>query len=73
MSVPLWGYMDGYTAAQIELLVADAPIVVYDKQKTGDDKTPKKPSELSLKQAILKYQEKQESGGGGLSLDDYNQ
>lgn len=28
-----WGYWTGYTAAQIELMVADAPLVVYNDGK----------------------------------------
>lgn len=45
--VPRWDYDWGYSAAQIELLAVDTPIVVYDKHK---DKKPKpKASEVKAK------------------------
>lgn len=40
--MPMWGYMDAYTSAQVELLAADCPITVYDHRKRGkrDDGKP---------------------------------
>lgn len=39
-TVPMWGYYDSYTAAQIELMAMDTPVIVYDwgreKGKKGD-------------------------------------
>ena len=31
----MWGYMDAYTCAQVELLAADCPITVYGHRKRG--------------------------------------
>ena len=34
----MWGFYDGYTAAQIELLAIDCPITTYAKNKKGNGK-----------------------------------
>lgn len=41
MSVRMWGYYWGYSAAQVQLLVADTPIVTYKKDKSNKPKRPK--------------------------------
>jgi len=33
VTVKAWGYWTGYSAAQVELMVADAPLVVYSDGK----------------------------------------
>lgn len=33
LEVPMWGYMWGYTSAQIELVTADSPVVTYPGKK----------------------------------------
>lgn len=55
----MWGYRFGYTAAQIELALADAPIINYkrDKGKKGK-KDFKKPDSLKLYEAQLKLNER---------------
>ena len=57
----MWGYYDGYTAAQVELMVADSPIVVYDREKKPN--VEKKASALELNRAAVAYQKKQAQGG----------
>lgn len=36
INIPMWGYYDAYTSAQIELMAADSPITVYNDK--GNDK-----------------------------------
>lgn len=36
IEVPFWEYRSGLTVAQIELLIADVPIVVYKKDEDND-------------------------------------
>lgn len=59
----MWGYYWGYTAAQIELLSVDGPIISYNhKHKTKNDK--KKPF-VNTEDVERKAREWQEKYGGG--------
>lgn len=49
LEVPMWGYYWGYTSAQIELMAADSPIIVYPKRK---DRKKGKPYEFDKADAI---------------------
>lgn len=50
--VEAWGWRWGYTAAQIELMAADRPIVVYTNGK------PPKPTAKALNAAAEKWEKK---------------
>ena len=58
-----WGYWTGYTSAQIELMVADAPLVVY-----GDDK--KKPTRRAIEQAKRDWSTLEEHETRNVKLSD---
>ena len=66
VNIPLWGYRQALTLAQIELLASDTPLVVYkrDKQKKH---TKKEMDELVRKWNEKKAQEK----GTKFSLGDF--
>lgn len=42
VQIPMWGYYDGLTAAQTELLCTDKPIISYPRKKNGKGKNGKK-------------------------------
>lgn len=52
----MWGYRTGYTSAQIELMVADGPIIVYKKDKK--EKKAGKPTSASVHKAALEWEQK---------------
>lgn len=52
VEVKAWGMKWGYTAAQIELMATDKPIIVYTNGK------PPKPSARSLNAAVEKWKKK---------------
>ena len=58
----MWGYYCGYTAAQIELMIADGPVIVYKRDKKDKDKK-KKPSSVSLERAALEWEREYGEGG----------
>ena len=51
INVPMYGYYDEYTMAQIELISIDSPIIVYKKDK----RSKKRPSKKDILEATLKY------------------
>lgn len=57
----MWNYYCGYTAAQVELLVADGPVIVYKHDKKDGKKT--KPTSAAVERAALSWE--QEHGEGG--------
>lgn len=63
--VKAYGYWWGYTAAQIQLMVADAPIVVY-----GDRKSDGKPSHRRIEEVRDKWENKYKGGARRVSLDE---
>lgn len=68
--VKAWDYWWGYTSAQIELMVTDAPLVVYDTDKK-DDKGFKKATRKSVSEARKQWEEKYgENGGKSVKLSD---
>lgn len=54
IEVPFWEYRSGLTVAQIELLIADVPIVVYKKDEDNDK--PWKKGTVSESYANKQYQ-----------------
>ena len=59
----MWGYYDAYTAAQIELMMADAPLVVYDRKsrknkKKGGSAIKEKPRAANVSEAAERWKEK---------------
>lgn len=60
----MYGYMSGYTIAQIELIAADVPMVVYKHEKR--DKNGKiikpKPKAIDILRRKLEYEEKKRRG-----------
>lgn len=65
----MWGYYDGYTAAQIELITADKPIIVYPKEKGKKKGEPEKANSADVTKAAEKWKEKYGDGGRGVKLD----
>jgi len=63
-TVKAWGYWCGYTAAQIQLMVADSPIVVYTHGKQA------KPSKRQIDKKLREWQEKNANKGEKISLDE---
>lgn len=70
VEVPMYGYYDGHTIAQIDLISADAPIVTYsrDKQKKGG----RKPNRRELLESALKYKMKHRDGSDGRRTLDFS-
>lgn len=56
ISVNAWGMNWGYTAAQVELMATDKPIIVYTNGK------PPKPSAKALNSVAEKWKEKYGNG-----------
>lgn len=59
----MWGYYDAYTAAQIELMMADAPLVVYDRKsrrnkKKGGSTIKEKPRAANVSEAAERWLER---------------
>lgn len=52
----MWGYYDGYTAAQIELMIADSPIVSYNREKRKKGEFDKQ-SAYAVLSSKAKYQQ----------------
>lgn len=68
--VKAWDYWWGYTAAQLELMVVDAPLVVYDTDKKGKKK--RKPTALQIARSEKRFMEEHGSSKGeAFSLADY--
>lgn len=55
VNIPMWGYYDGYTAAQIELMATDCPITVYDRRNEKGNKG--KPPALKVSADRIKQME----------------
>lgn len=67
----MYGYMSGYTCAQIELMSADVPVVVYKhekRDKKGNVIKPK-PKAVDILRKMLAYEEKMRRGEVKTSLD----
>lgn len=73
--VPMWDYYWGLTAAQVELLTIDQPIVVYKKDEDNDK--PWKNGTVSGNYANKQYQKwlekKKKREAEGKNLDLFNQ
>ncbi len=54
--VPMWDYYWGLTAAQIELLTIDTPIVVYKRDDSGKPKPGEKGFTRTAEQARKEYE-----------------
>lgn len=71
--MPMWGYYDAYTAAQIELMACDCPVTVYgnvrskDKGKHGDKF--KRADALDVMERAEKWEEKYGKKGAGVTFD----
>lgn len=70
-NVPMWGYKYGYTAAQIELAVSDAPFVNY-KRNDKDKKKFKKPDPVKTLQAQIEWEKRHREGKKHFSTENYN-
>ena len=57
-TVKAWGWWCGYTAAQIELMLADAPVIVYNTKKGKK----RKPRLSELRATEERYKERQKQG-----------
>jgi hypothetical protein len=67
----MYGYMSGYTCAQIELMAADVPVVVYKhekRDKKGNLIKPK-PKAVDILRKKLEYEEKARRGALKTSFD----
>ena len=70
VNIPMWGYRQVLTAAQIELLAVDKPIVTYPKKQDKPKKhTKKEMDELTRKWMERKREE--EARGEKFSLNDF--
>lgn len=56
----MWNYYWGYSAAQIELAIADGPVIVYKKDKKSGAKS--KPTAASIERSMLRYEERKRAG-----------
>ncbi|GAE15776.1 hypothetical protein [Bacteroides pyogenes] len=72
----MWGYYDAYTAAQIELMAVDAPMVVYnhdkEKGKKGKDgQSFKKANALDILETASEWKRKYGDGASptNISID----
>ena len=54
--IPMWDYYWGLTAAQIELLTIDTPIVVYKRDDSGKPKPGEKGFTRTAEQARKEYE-----------------
>lgn len=61
----MWNYYWGYTAQQIQLLLLDAPVIVY-KDKNKKDR---KPSVLERMKGVDKYMNKYKDGDSKNKFD----
>ena len=57
-TIPMWGYMDAYTSAQVELLAADCPITVPDRKRREKGEKGK-PSPLRISPERYREMERQ--------------
>lgn len=71
ITIPMYEYRCVLSLAQIELLMADKPVVVYPhknkKGKKGDK--PDRPSKASIEEAKRKWEEKYKDGAKPAALD----
>lgn len=61
LEVRMWGYYWGYTSAQIELMAADCPVIVYPKrkdEKNGKSTGFKKADAKDVSEAARHWQKK---------------
>lgn len=65
----MWNYYWGYTAAQIELAIADGPVIVYKHDKKGTDGKKKKPTGASVERAALQWEQEHKQDGGKITVD----
>lgn len=77
VEVPRWGYRSGFTVAQIQLMSADVPIVVYKKERNGP-KPGEKGFQRTAEQAKKAYDAwkarqdaEKKSRGRSVGLDDF--
>lgn len=63
----MWNYYWGYTAAQVELAIADGPMIVYKKDKKKGANA--KPSSASVQRAALDYEQRKKEGKTNISVD----
>ena len=60
----MWNYYWGMTAAQIELAIADGPVIVYKHDKKGKDGKVK-PSGAAVERAALEWEREHADGSSG--------
>lgn len=67
----MWGYYWGYTSAQVELMIVDAPLVVYknDKRDANGKRKAPKPTGAAIERAALKWQQEHKEDGGKITVD----
>lgn len=61
LTIKAYGYWWGYSAAQIQLMVADAPLIIYTRGKD------KKPSKRAIEEKFVEWKNK--GGGEKISID----
>lgn len=59
----MWNYYCGMTAAQVELAIADGPVIVYKHDKKKDGKV--KPSSAAVERAALEWEKEHADGSDG--------
>lgn len=64
--VNMWNYYWGMSSAQIELAIADGPVIVYKHDKK--DKS-KKPTAAAIEKAALLWEQEHKEDGGKLKLN----
>lgn len=67
VTVKAYGYWWGYTAAQIELMVADVPLMVYDTVENGQDGNP---SAEQIEQARRKWENRYRGKTSKIRIND---
>lgn len=69
--IPMYEYRCVLSLAQIELLTADKPVIVYPqkRKKVRKDEKEGRPSRRSIEEATRKWEEKYKDGGKPAALD----
>lgn len=75
-TIPMWGYYDAYTAAQIELMACDCPVTVYGKGSSGSKGNKnnkgenfKRADALDVMERAERWERKYGKDGAGITLD----
>lgn len=69
VNIPMWGYRQVLTAAQIELLSCDKPLVVYDRKDKPKKHTKREMDELTRR--WMEKRQKEKERGETFSLSEF--